>query len=70
LGSLVHECLHAVCGDVTKANYEYPRSGDSREERNEEDRAQRALRLRQREEVERLLRPERTLQYFCPTNAR
>ncbi|MBX3220147.1 MAG: SEC-C domain-containing protein [Labilithrix sp.] len=21
LGSLVHECLHAVCGDVTKANY-------------------------------------------------
>ena len=21
LGSLVHECLHAICGDVTKANY-------------------------------------------------
>lgn len=23
LGSLVHECLHAACGDVTKANYGY-----------------------------------------------
>lgn len=23
LGSLVHECLHAVCGDVEKANYGY-----------------------------------------------
>lgn len=24
LGSLLHECLHAVCGDVTKANYGIP----------------------------------------------
>lgn len=23
LGSLLHECIHAVCGDVTKANYGY-----------------------------------------------
>ena len=21
LGSMVHECIHAICGDVTKANY-------------------------------------------------